>query len=55
MGSSGEEVLKGNEFLRDQDVFAQLEELNSEELDFMYDVLKTGYLKSTTCLSISMG
>lgn len=55
MGSSVEEVLKGDEFLRDQDVFAQLEELNSEELDFMYDVLKTGYLKSTTCLSISMG
>jgi hypothetical protein len=55
MGSSVEEVLKGDEFPRGQDVFAQLEELNSEELDFMDDVLKTEYLKSTTYLSISMG
>ncbi|UCD71724.1 MAG: zf-HC2 domain-containing protein [Syntrophobacterales bacterium] len=53
MGSSGEEVLKGDRFLLQEDAFAQLEGLNSEELDFVYDILKTRYLKSTTSLSMS--
>jgi hypothetical protein len=55
MGSAVEEVLKGEGFPQGQDVFAQLEGLNSEELDFVYDILKTRYLKSTTFLSIPMG
>jgi hypothetical protein len=55
MGSAVEEVLKGEGFPQGQDVFAQLEGLNSEELDFVYDILKTRYLKSTTSLSIPMG
>ncbi|MCK5554417.1 MAG: zf-HC2 domain-containing protein [Deltaproteobacteria bacterium] len=55
MGSSVEEVLKGNGILGGQDVFAQLEGLNSEELEFVYDILKTRYLKSTTYLSVPIG
>jgi hypothetical protein len=54
MGSSMEEVLKGNGFIDGQDVFAQLEALSSEELDFVYEILKTRYLKSTTSLPMSM-
>jgi len=52
MGSSVEEVLKEDLFVQGQDVFTQLEELSSEELDFVSDVLKTRYLKSSTSLSI---
>jgi hypothetical protein len=55
MGSAVEEVLKGEGFSQGQDVYAQLEGLNSEELDFVYDILKTRYLKSTISLSIPMG
>jgi hypothetical protein len=55
MGTSVGEVLRGDEFFQGQDVFAQLEGLNSEELDFVYDTLKTRYLKSTTSLSMPMG
>ncbi|NIS61125.1 MAG: hypothetical protein GTO13_10610 [Proteobacteria bacterium] len=50
MGSSVEEVLKGDRFAQGEDVFAQLEELSSEELDFVSDALKTRYLKSSTSL-----
>ena len=55
MGSSVEEVLKGDEFLQGQDTFAQLDGLNSEELDFVYDILRTRYFKSTTSFSMPMG
>jgi hypothetical protein len=55
MGSAVEEVLKGERFSQGQDVFVQLEGLNSEELDFVYDALKARYLKSSTSLSIPMG
>jgi len=50
METSGEEILKGGGFLREEGVFNQLEELNSRELDFVYDVLKKKYLKSPTSL-----
>ncbi len=49
-GSSVEEILKGDGFLQEEGVFNQLERLNSRELDFVYDTLKTRYLKSTTSL-----
>lgn len=52
---SAVEVLKGNESLRGQDIFAQLEELSSEELDFVYDVLRTRFLKSPSSLSMPIG
>ena len=55
MGSLGEEILKGDGFLQQEDVFTQLEGLNSKELDFMYEVLKTRYLKSSTSLTVPMG
>ncbi len=55
MGSSVEEVLKGDEFLQVQEMFAQLEGLDSEELDFVYDMLRTRYLKSTTSFSMPVG
>ncbi len=55
MGSSMGEVLRGNGFIDGQDVFAQLEALSSEELDSVYEILKTRYFKSTTSLPISMG
>jgi len=55
MGSSMGEVLRGNGFIDGQDVFAQLEALSSEELDFVYEILKTRYFKSTTSLPMSMG
>ncbi len=55
MGSAVEEVLKGESFSQGQDIFAQLDGLSSEELDFVYDILKTRYRKSTTFLSIPMG
>jgi len=38
-----------------QAVFVQLEGLNSEELDFVYDALKKRYFKSTTSFSMQMG
>lgn len=49
------EVLKGDESLRGQDIFAQLEELSSEELDFVYDVLRTRFLKSPSSLPMPIG
>jgi hypothetical protein len=55
MGSAVEEALKGDRFVQDQDVFAQLEELSSEELDFVYDILKTRYIKPTTSFSMPTG
>jgi len=55
MGSSMEETFRGDGFLEVQDVFAQLEELDSEELDLVYEALKTRYFKSTTYLSLSIG
>jgi hypothetical protein len=54
MGGSMEEGIRGNGFLNGQEVFTQLEELNSSELDFVYEILKTRYFKSTTSFSISM-
>lgn len=54
MGSAVE-VLKGDGFLQGQAVFVQLEGLNSEELDFVYDALKKKYFKSTTSFSMQMG
>lgn len=54
MGGSMEEGIKGNGFLNGQEVFTQLEGLNSSELDFVYEILKTRYFKSTTSLSMSM-
>jgi hypothetical protein len=52
---SAVEVFKGNESLRSQDIFAPLEELSSEELDFVYDVLRTRFLKSPSSLSMPIG
>ncbi len=54
IGGSMEEGIKGNGFLNGQEVFTQLEGLNSSELDFVYEILKTQYFKSTTSLSMSM-
>ena len=54
MGGSMEEGIKGNGFLNGQEVFTQLEGLNSSELDFVYEILKTRYFKSSTSLSMSM-
>jgi len=54
MGSSVEEVLKEDLFVQGQDVFTQLEELSSEELDFVYDALKARYLKTSTSLFVPM-
>jgi hypothetical protein len=55
MGSSAEVAVNGNGFLGGEDVFAQLGGLSSEELDFVYDILKTRYLKSTTFFPIPIG
>lgn len=55
MGSSKGEILKGDGFLQEEDVFTKLEGLNSRELDFVYDALKARYLKSSTSLSIPVG
>jgi len=52
---SAVEVLTGDESLRGHDDFAQLEELSSEELDFVYDVLRTRFLKSPSSLSMPIG
>jgi len=54
MGDSMEEGIRGNGFLNSQEVFTQLEGLNSSELDFVYEILKTQYLKSSTSLPMSM-
>jgi hypothetical protein len=54
MGGSMEEGIEGNGFLNGQEVFTQLEGLNSSELDFVYEILKTRYFKSSTSLSMSM-
>jgi hypothetical protein len=55
MRTSIEEAINGNGFIDGRDIFAQLEALSSEELDFMYEILKTRYFKSTTSLPMSMG
>ncbi len=55
MGSSKDEIIKGDGFLQEEGVFTQLEGLNSRELDFVYDALKARYLKSSTSLSIPVG
>ena len=55
MGGSMEEGIKGNGFLNGQEVFTQLEGLNSSELDYVYEILKTRYFRSTTSLPMSMG
>jgi len=41
MGSSAEVAVNGNGFLGGEDVFAQLGGLSSEELDYVYDILRT--------------
>lgn len=55
MGSSMGDVLRGNGFIDGQDVFAKLEALSSEELNFVYEMLKARYFKSTSSLPMSMG
>ena len=55
MRTSIEEAVNGNGFIDGRDIFAQLEALSSEELDFMYEILKTRYFKSATSLPMSMG
>lgn len=55
MGGSWEEILEGDGFHQEEDVFTQLEELNSLELDFVYDALRTRYLKTSTSFSRSIG
>ncbi len=55
MGSSMEEALRGDGLLEVQDVFAQLEGLDSEELDFIYQRLRTRYFKSSTSLPMRVG
>jgi hypothetical protein len=52
---SAAEVLEGNESLRGQGIFAQLEELSSEELECVYDVLRTRFFKSPSSLSMPIG
>jgi hypothetical protein len=52
MGSSGDEILKRDGLLQEEEVLTQLEGLDSKELDFVYDALKTRYRKSSTSLSI---
>jgi hypothetical protein len=54
MGSLGEETLKGDGFLQEEDVSTQLDRLNTKELDFVYDALKTRYLKTSTSLFVPM-
>jgi hypothetical protein len=55
MGSSGDEILKRDGLLQEEEVLTQLEGLDSKELDFVYDALKTRYLKSSTSVSILRG
>ena len=55
MGSSWEEILEGNGFHQEEDVFTQLEGLNSLELDFVYDALRTRYLRTSTSLPFPVG
>lgn len=55
MGSLGEQILKKYGLFQEEEVLAQLEGLSSEELDFVYDVLKTKYLKSTSSVSMPIG
>jgi len=52
--SLGAEILKGDGFFQEEEVFIQLEGLNSKELDFVYDALKSRYFKSSTSLSIPL-
>ncbi len=55
MGSSWEEIIEGYGFHQEEDVFTQIEGLNSLELDFMYDALRMRYLKFPTSFPILMG
>ena len=55
MGSSAEVAVNGNGFLEDEDVFGQLGGLSSEELDYVYEILRKRYLKSTTFFPIPIG
>jgi hypothetical protein len=48
----GAEILKEDGFFQEEEVFIQLEGLNSKELDLVYDALKSRYFKSSTSLSI---
>jgi hypothetical protein len=54
MGILEEEILEGNGFFQEE-VFSHLRGLNSRELDFVYDVLKARYRKSSTAVSIPLG
>jgi hypothetical protein len=54
MGILEEEILEGNGFFQEE-VFSHLEGLNSRELDFVYDVLKARYRKSSTSVSTPLG
>ncbi len=55
MRNSGDEILRRYGFLQEEEVLTQLEGLDSKELEFVYDVLKTRYLRSSTSLSLLMG
>jgi hypothetical protein len=55
MGSSIEEAVNGNGFIDSRDIFARLEALTSEELDFVYEALKIRYFKSTTFFPLPIG
>ena len=55
MGRSIKDAVDGNGLFDGRDIFAQLEVLDSEELDFVYDALETRYLESTTSLPMPMG
>jgi hypothetical protein len=55
MVSSAYVAVNGNGFLGGEDVFAQLGGLSSEELDYVYDILRTRYLQSTTFFPIPIG
>jgi hypothetical protein len=55
MRGSMEETLRGSEFNGSQDVVALLEDLDSEELDFIYQRLRARYFKSSTSLPMGVG
>jgi hypothetical protein len=55
MRGSIEGTLRGDGFNGSNDVFALLEELDSEELDFIYQRLRTRYFKSSTSLPMRVG
>jgi len=55
MGNLGEEGLAGEGILPGEDVFATLDGLSPKELDLVYDVLQSQYLKPSNSSSIPMG